>query len=295
MAKEIGNWVEAAANDFYVLVPPGENASQHNVYVEGHGYLIDHLGDMHRRNSPDHWNAQFENAEAFRESWKPRQGPLALIDALIAQRLEQGSAEPLVILNMGAGLGDFTVDLARRQNVKVVHVDFSERANQVAQQNVDNAGVNVRVQIITAENGDFLRKFKAEGRQADVIFFYGGLVENTPLEADIEKTFASGVEALADGGYMWVVALEQPFLLGLGDRTATDIPGEFPHRPWLVYDMVAKQPGMNLVREERGERPDKHPLKPGKEPQDHMHIVYRGLFVKAETPKSIVTPSFSFK
>lgn len=289
MTKEI-DWTKLTRDDFYIL-SGDDNASKHNVWVRNHGYLTDYVKPDDRRDDPkEHWDPQYQNSEAFREAWKPRPGLSELVF-----KLAQKQTGTYKVLNLGAGLGDFTCDLARIPNAQVTHVDFSEQANNVAQKRIDKFGLSNRVQVITETNLSHLKKLKEQNQQADFIFFYGSLGENTPLEDDIKVTLEAAAAVLKPGGRLWYVGLEQPFLSGEGDTHVTDIIGEWPTRPGFISEALAGS-GMVAVKEETGDRPDNHPLKAGGVPEDHFHSAYRSLWVKPEEDGSIpVTPEFGFK
>lgn len=295
MAREIADWYKLTRDDFLILARPGENASEHNVYISGHGYLVDHIPLEARRDLPSHWDDQFQNIEVFQASWHPRPGPLEFVYNLTQLRKKDGLSEPMRILNLGGGYGDFTVNLAQIPGTIVTHVDFSQRANDITWSLVQNFNVVDRVEVVKADNREYLRRLIDEKQTVDFIFIYGGLAENTPLEKDIEDTLLLSTQVLNPGGYLWYVVLEQPFLEGNGDRTATDVFGEYPCRPGLIRDTVNRIPGMYLVRDVSGPRPDNHPLVAGGGPEDHMHIVYRGLFAKQIDGRPIETPNFDFK
>lgn len=293
MAREITDWYDekqVTTNEFYVLAGPNKNAFQHNIYVAEYGYVTDHILPNEDRSNPEHWDAQFQDSEIFKQAWKPRPGPLELVDNLARQKRRF-----FRIVNLGAGLGDFTADLARIPNVSVVHVDFSQQANRVAQINIERSGVSERVKIVTAANLVYLQQCIHEGITFDMVFIYGGLAENTPMEQDIEETIRLATDVLTQGGYLWYVGLVQPFLQGEGNRTATDILGEYPAKPGLLREILDQLPNMYLIKENIGPRPDKHPLQPGGDSIDHMHIVQRALMVKKIGGKIPPTPNFDFK
>lgn len=310
MAREIHNWhTDVSGEDFYVL--PGGN-----VYMEDYGYITDPqlINPDNRRDNAIHWDKIFKDSVAFQESWKPRPGPLELVYNLSRQNNEQGiGRQPYKILNMGAGLGDFSVDLARLPGVQVTHVDFSEQANSVARKRAKQYDVLDRsMQIVTAENRAFLTRMIAEGQTADMVFYYGGLGENTPLEEDIEASIVLGSKVLGEGGYLWYVGLQNEFLNRPENRSKanmdrfhqvfpsgggfpTDILGEFPPRPGLIRSAIESIPGMYIVKEENGPRPDKHPLKPGGISEDHIHDAHRLLAAKRIKGVDVATPDFGFK
>lgn len=297
MAREIVDWRALSGEVFFALAPPGEDASAHNVYVDGVGYVTDHInvlhpGEFHRRDVPHHWNEQFgRDPEGFSLSWKPRPGPLELIDNLSSASREG----PYTVLNMGAGLGDFTTNLAQIPGVtKVYHVDFSEEANRIAAKRAKQFGVEGKIAFVTLDNQAFLTQFLAEGHQPDAIFLYGGFNENIPRIEDIQNTAGKATNVLKPGGVLWYVGLRQPFLDGKQDRTAIDILGEYPDKDGVINDAMLTNPEMRLVKEVVGERPDNHTLVPGGPRVKHMHVIHRALYVKAidgETPK---IPEFGF-
>lgn len=295
MAKETLDpyWKSVQGTRFWVLAPPGENASDHNVFVEGYGYLDDHIPSDQRRNRPEHWDEQFQQTEAFQKSWQPRHGPLELIDNLA--RKKQGD-ESFFVANMGAGLGDFTVNLAQIPKVHVAHVDFSPQANQIATELITQKDVDNKVEVVTATNINYLKHLLREGLSPDFIFLYGGLGENTPQEKTIERTLKLAAKALKPGGHIWYVGLVQPFLEeSHNDLVAADILGEYPTRPDLIDEIMKKMLDMYQVGKEIGERPDKHPLLPGGPSQDHLHIILRALYAKTKDGNRVTTPHFGFK
>ena len=244
MAREIENWQQVSREDFFAL-------PNNNVYVREHGYLNDHVSALSPkdlnlyRDDSDHWNKQFENPEAFKKAWKPRFGHLELVYNLAQQK--EGE-DPFTVVSLGAGLGDFTVDLARIPNIQVTHVDFSEKANEVARKRAEEHVVLDRVEIVTNTNIAFLTDLTNRSVQVDFIFIYGGLGENTPLEAKIEETLTLATRVLKPGGHLWHVGLEQPFLLGKGDFRAQDILGEYPVRPGLIGEVFTKRAYYRALR-----------------------------------------------
>lgn len=296
MAREIVDWFDesqVSRKDFWSLALPGQNASDHNVYVMGYGYLDDHILDEDRRDLPEHWDGQYERPEGLEKAWPPRPGPRALV-------LELASQNPIRLFrvgNFGAGTGDFTLYLVQaRENIFVTHVDFSTTANGRAKKKFEAAEISHRVAVITDDNRSALERLLKNKENLDFIFFYGGLADNTPLERDTEETLKLGVAVLRPGGYLWYVGLEQPMLLDWSTRRATDIKGEYPSRPGFVEETLLSVIGIHLVGFERGERPDTHQLIRNGPDVDHIHQTYRGLFVKELPDGTIVeTPSFKFK
>lgn len=199
------------------------------------------------------------------------------------------------IVNLSAGLGDFTADLARIPNIFVVHIDFSQRANRVAQENIRQSGVLKRVEIVTAVNLAYLQRCINKNIVFNMVFIYGGLAENTPLEQDAEEAIRLTTDVLTAGGYLWFVGLVQPFLQGQGNQTATDILGAYPIKPGLLPEVLDQLANVYLVKEDIGPRSDKHPLQPGRESIDHMHIVQRPLLVKKIDGEIPPTPNFDLK
>lgn len=295
MARKIDDWGTLTAGDFFVLgnYSAGENASDYNVWVDGYGFLTDHVPDNQRRDFADHWDMQYENEMAFEEAWQPSHGPLGLVYQLALHRPDAG--RDYTVLNMGAGLGNLTVDLARIPGVYVTHVDISRRANEVARRKVDLFGLGGKATVVTEDSGRFLGKENAAGRNPDFIFFYGSLNDNIPLLRDIEDLLDLAVRTLRPGGYLWYVGLDQPFLEGTGDRTATDILGEYTVKPGAITSMVEQHQDMYLVKEVAGARPDNHPLIPGGEAVPHQHVVHRALYGKKKDRAQLDTPPFEFK
>ena len=295
MARNISDWSALTARDFFILgnYSGGENASDHNVWIEGYGFLTDHVPDNQRRDFADHWDMQYENEEAFEKAWPPSHGPLGLVYQLSLHR--QDTDRDYTILNMGAGLGNLTVDLARIPGVHVTHVDISRRANEVARRKIDLFGVAEKAMVVTEDSGSFLGKESAASRSPDFIFFYGSLNDNIPLLRDIEALLGLAVRTLRSGGYLWYVGLQQPFLEGAGDRTATDVLGEYTVKPGAITSMIEQHQDMYLVKEVAGARSDVHPLIPGGEDVEHQHVVHRALYAKKEDGSKLDTPPFEFK
>lgn len=301
MSSEIVDWMGLSRKDFFVLAPPGENASDHNVYVEGVGYITDHIDDLHpgarhRRDDARHWDEQFSrDAEGFSLSWKPRPGPLELIDSLSVNQTQEGDDGTYTVLNMGAGLGDFTVNLAQLPGVtNVYHVDFSKEANKIAIERARHHRVANKVTFMSSDNHEFLTQYKAEGRQADAIFFYGGFNDNIPGIADIQAIANIATTVLKPGGVLWYVGLRQPFLDGTEDRTAIDILGEYPVKNAVINTAILANDQMRLVKEVVGNRPDNHTLVPGGPRVDHMHVIHRALYIKAIDGETPQIPEFGF-
>lgn len=295
MARTIDDWSTLTTDDFFVLgnYAGAENASDHNVWVDSYGFLTDHVPDEQRRDFADHWDMQYENHKEFEKSWQPSHGPIGLVYQLALQR--QDTHSDYIVFNMGAGLGNLTVDLARIPGVHVVHVDISHRANEVTQRKIDLFGVGEKTTVVTADSGKFLRAENAAGKSPDFIFFYGSLSDNIPLMQEVENLLELTVRTLRPGGYLWYVGLLQPFLEGTGDRTATDILGEYTLKPDTITYMVEQQQDMYLVKETSGPRPDDHPLIPGGESVKHMHVIHRALYGKKENGAQLDTPPFEFK
>ena len=287
-------WRNMSPDKFIVLARDGEKPSEHNIYVEGVGYLTDQIDPNQNRASKDHWNKQFLNPEKFQESWKPRKGPLDLVNEL--RKLEPD--KPFRILSLGAGLGDFTVDLAKLgDNIVVTHVDFSKQANKIARLRVKKYEVSDKVKVITATNMAVLDRMTRAEETVDFIFVYGGLPDNTPGLETTETTFKKADHVLKEGGYLWFVGLVQPFLLGKGDQRAIDIGGEYPSHPDVIEGIFRRIPGWHVVKKEVGERYplDNHPITPGGEAVKHVHIIERMLIMKSEGVLTQPTPEFSFK
>lgn len=295
MARNISDWNTLTAGDFFILgnYSGGENASDHNVWIEGYGFLTDHVPDNQRRDFADHWDMQYENEEAFEKAWLPSHGPLGLVYQLSLHR--QDTDRAYTILNMGAGLGNLTVDLARIPGVHVTHVDISRRANEVARRKLDLFGVGENATVVTGDNGRFLQNEITVGRSPDFIFFYGSLVDNIPLLQEVEDLLNLTVRTLRPGGYLWYVGLQQPFLDGKGDRSATDILGEYTVKPGSLTRLVEQYQDMYLVKEIIGARPDNHPLVPGGENVLHQHVIHRALYGKTKDGARLDTPPFDFK
>jgi len=288
VAKE--GYTETMTTDSFSLALPGENTSDHNIYKPGFGYLIDHIPENQQRGHSTHWNEQYGESDSFEESWKPRPGPLEFI-----YHLAQQSSTPLIILNMGAGLGDFTTDLARIPNTFVHHVDFSKQGNDIAQEKVDSAGVSTRTEIYTGDNNEYLKNFRESGKEAGVVFLYGASGSNEPSDTEYQKTLELSAGTLKPGGYLWHVTMIQPRLIDPSDTRIQDVLGDFPKPPGMAKKIL-ENTGLHLIREEAQERPDLHPLVPGGEPTHHIHLAYRCLFVKSYTDGTLPpTIEFDFK
>ncbi len=267
------------------LAPPRGDVFKHNIYQPGVGYRTDHIPDGVRRNSGNHWDDQYQECTTFENSWKPRTGPLEFVSNLTKQK-----GLGVKVLNMGAGLGDFTVDLAAIPNVFVYHVDFSQQGNNVAHEKVVKKNLQDRVEIHTTDNDIFLQEFYQNQNLADIIFFYGASGSNEPSDIAYAKTMKLASRALNNSGFVWHVTLLQPRLDNFNDFRIQDVLGDFPKAPNMPRKVMTDA-GLILVREMTEERPDFHPLEPGGNPVEHLHMVYRGLFKK---PHALDVP-FSFK
>lgn len=295
MARKVDDWSTLTAKDFVVLgnYSGRENASDYNVWVEGYGFLIDHVPDEQRRDFADHWDMQYEAADKFKD-WITTPGPIALVYQLAVQRPDP--EREFTVLNMGAGLGDLTVGLAHIPGVHVTHVDISRRANEVALYKLEKLGLSGKATVVTDDSTKFLLKENAVGRSPDFIFFYGSLSDNIPLLQDVEDLLDLTVRTLRPGGYLWYVGLLQPFLEGKGDRSAIDILGEYTVKPGAITEMMKRHEDMYLVKEvDREIRPDNHPLIPGGESVKHQHVVHRALYGKKKDGVRLDTPPFEFK
>jgi SAM-dependent methyltransferase len=294
MARKIDDWSTLTAKDFVVLgnYSAGENASDYNVWVEGYGFLTDHVPDNQRRDFADHWDMQYEDEDKFLD-WEARPGPIELVYQLARGRPDPG--RDFTVLNMGAGLGDLTIGIAHLPGVHVTHVDISRRANEVALYKIEKLGLGGKATIVTADNKEFLRRENAADRAPDFIFFYGSLSDNIPLLQDVEDLLDLTVRTLRPGGYLWYVGLLQPFLEGKGDRSATDILGEYTIKPGTITHMIEQHRDMYLVKEVAGPRPDNHPLIPGGEKVKHQHVIHRALYGKKKDGARLDTPLFDFK
>lgn len=266
-----------------------------NVYTPGIGYETDHIPPISRRDTSDHWNAQFAHPEEFRKSWKPRSGPVELVYTLAQEHFEK-TGKPYCVVNMGGGIGDFTADLARIPNVQVIHVDFSEQANVVASQLLqDNNIPPEKVSIVNADHKTFLQTCKHSNISPDFIFFYGGLTDNLPKERDTAEILDLAVNVLSPGGFLWYVGLQQPAIDDPTNTKYADILGEYAARPNLVPEILFQYDNMYLLAEETSDRPDHHRLHPDKEPEDHLHSVQRALFGKSTDGEVPFIPKFGFK
>lgn len=257
------------------LALPGENRMEHNLYKPGFGYLTKHIPKNQQRGHSFHWDEQYCNSEIFEQSWGPRPGPLEFI-----YNLTQNSKHPIVILNMGAGIGDFTVDLARIPDVIVHHVDFSKQGNKIAIEKIEASGTQDRALIHTLDNDLYLNKFIHSGKKADVVFLYGASGSNEPSDVAYKKTLELSSKALKKGGFIWHVTMIQPRLTNPSDTRIQDTLGDFPKPPGMVREILTNF-GLITIKEEECERPDFHPLVPGGESINHLHLVYRGLFRKS--------------
>jgi len=254
------------------LAPKNGEVSKHNIYQPGLGYVIDHIPEYLKRNNFNHWDTQYGANESFENSWKPRTGPLEFI-----YNLTQNSAESIIILNMGAGLGDFTRDLAKIPGTFVYHVDFSQKGNDIANEKVLKNKLEERVEIHTCDNNVFLESFFSQNKKADVIFFYGASGSNEPSDVAYQETMSLAAKNLKATGYIWHVTLLQPRITDRYDFRIQDTLGDFPKAPGMPKKVLTEA-GLILVQELTEDRPDKHPLEPGGEPIEHLHMVYRGLF-----------------
>jgi hypothetical protein len=294
MTRAIEDWRALDAGDFIILGNyfAGENASDHNVWVADYGFLTDHIPVAQRRDLASHWDMQYEHDTAF-GAWQPRHGPVELVYQLSART--RNATSDFTVFNLGGGLGGLTVDLARVPGVRVIHVDISRQGNAVARRKIAGSGLGDKTEVVTADHEEFLRAAIAEGMQPDFIFFYGSLSNDLPLLRQVEDLLVLATQALSPGAYLWYVGLQEPFLAGRGVRAATDVLGEYTVPPGIITSLVEQQPGMYLVREEAGARPDRHPLVPGGEPVDHLHIVHRALYAKDIGGVRFDTPRFGFK
>jgi hypothetical protein len=256
------------------LAREGENIFDHNIYRPGHGYVTDHIPKNQQRGHHTHWDEQYNESDSFEESWKPRPGVLEFV-----YNLSKESKDNLVILNMGAGLGDFTRDLARIPKTIIHHVDFSKQGNNIAKQKIISANLAEHVHIHTIDNNIYLEQFIKSSQRADVVFLYGASGSNEPNDSEYQKTLELSAHALKEGGYLWHVTMIQPRLLDSSDTRIQDTLGDFPKPPGMAKNILTKI-GLSLVREETQERPDFHPLIPGQDPVHHLHLAYRGLFRK---------------
>ena len=258
----------------FSLAMPGEKVSEHNIYKPGYGYITDHIPPNQQRGHQIHWDEQYAESTSFEKSWKPRPGALEFVYNLARQ-----SDYPLVILNMGAGLGDFTVDLARIPNTMIHHVDFSQQGNEIAKQKVAVAQAQNQAKIHTMDNDTYLQEFIDSGERADIVFLYGASGSNEPSDTLYKKTLELSTSALQNGGYLWHVTMIQPRLIDRSDTSIQDTLGDFPKPPKMAKAILLET-GLELVREETEERPDFHPLVPGEIPVHHIHLAYRALFVR---------------
>ncbi|PCI20136.1 hypothetical protein COB64_02395 [Candidatus Wolfebacteria bacterium] len=258
----------------FSLALPNEKISEHNIYKPGFGYITDHISEDHQRGQIIHWDEQYKESDSFEESWKPRPGPLEFI-----YNLTKETTSPLIILNMGAGLGDFTSDLAHIPNTIVHHVDFSKQGNDIARRKAIDSQVMDNIEIHTIDNDGYLNQFINSGKKADVVFLYGASGSNEPNDIAYQKTLELSVSALKKKGYLWHVSMLQPRLVNSSDLRIQDTLGDFPKPPGMAKRILTNV-GMQLIDEETSERPDFHPLVPGGDPKHHLHLVYRGLFVK---------------
>lgn len=271
----------------FSLALPGEKPSEHNIYKPGFGYITDHIPHDQQRGDSSHWDKQYENNSSFERSWKSRPGALEFV-----YNVSQNSDQKLIILNMGAGLGGFTADLARIPKTFVHHVDFSEQGNMIAMQKVSDPYLKNKAVVHTADNDTYLNEFIDSGKSADIIFLYGASGSNEPSDLGYQKTLELSARALKEGGYIWHVTMIQPRLVDISDTRIQDTLGDFPKPPGMAKSILLKQ-GLRLIKEEEQERSDYHPLVPGSDPVHHLHLVYRCLFVKTRKDKKN-TPDFVF-
>jgi ubiquinone/menaquinone biosynthesis C-methylase UbiE len=258
-----------------------------NIYVEGYGYTTNHVPPELDRSNPRHWDAQYiYNAEAFHTAWQPRHGPLEFVYNLASEY----KGKPFEVLNLGGGIGDFSVNLSQLPGVHVTHVDFSEQANHIAQENIRAVGNPEQATVVTMDNEEYLNLLAKQEQKVDFIFLYG-VTENIPEIATIRSLFTAVNYVLKEGGHLWYVGLQQPFLSDHSRTETTDILGEYPVKPDIVREIVEALPDMQLIREEIESRPDKHPLVPEAPPVEHLHTIHRAVFRKGEG----ITPEFGFK
>lgn len=270
-------------------IPEGAIFLEHNMYVPGHGYLIDHIPVNQQRGNSAHWDDQYTESGDFENSWKPRSGPIQFVE-----RLAHQTSDILNIINLGAGLGDFSVDLAKIPNTYVYHVDFSETGNRVARQKIQNANVEDAVEIITSDNNIFLQNFLEQGKRADVVFLYGASGSNEPSDIEYGKTLELCAAVLKEGGFLWSVGMLQPRLIDPLDIRVPDVLGDFPKAPGLATRFLEKA-GMVLIRETIEPRPDFHPLVPGGPAMHHIHLAGRALYMKPLGDGTIPSvPEFGF-
>jgi len=254
------------------LAPPNGEVLKHSIYEPGFGYITDHIPDNLKRDDFGHWDTQYGANESFENSWKPRTGPLEFI-----YNLSQNSTEQITIFNMGAGLGDFTRDLAKVPRTFIHHVDFSQQGNNLAIEKVRENNLEGNVQIHTSDNNVFLQDSFDQNKKADVIFFYGASGSNEPSDIAYQETMSLAAKNLKLGGYIWHVTLLQPMIADKNDLRILDILGDFPKAPGMPKKVLTEA-GLTLVKELVEERPARHPLELGGEPLDHLHMAYRGLF-----------------
>ena len=294
MARKITDWRTLDAGDFTILgnYSEGENASDHNVWVADYGFLTDHIPAAQRRDLASHWDMQYKYDTAF-DAWQPRHGPVELVYQLASSG--RNGARDFTVFNLGGGLGGLTVDLARIPGVRVSHVDISQQGNTVAQRKIAGSGLEDKTEVVTTDHKTFLQEAITAGAEPDFIFFYGSLSNDLPLLRQVEELVILAARALRPGAYLWYVGLQEPFLAGSGARAATDVLGEYTMPPGILTSLVGQQPGMYLVREEAGARPDRHPLVPGQQPVDHLHLVHRALYAREMDGVRLDTPRFGFK
>ncbi len=263
----------------FSLALEGENPLEHNFYKPGVGYITKHIPKSLQRGNTVHWDEQYKESESFDNSWKSRSGPLEFV-----YNLSLLSDKELIVINLGAGLGSFSVDLARIPNTTVHHVDFSKEGNIVARQKSIDSKVDCKIKIHTMDNDKYLKEFIASGMKADIIFLYGASGSNEPSDKKYAKTLDLSSKTLKDGGYLWHVTMIQPRLIDPLDTRIKDTLGDFPKPPGMAKEILINL-GLNLVREEEQERPDFHPLVPKGEPIHHLHLAYRCLFVNSKNNK----------
>lgn len=259
-----------------------------NKYLLGFGYLTNHVPEKEDRSAPLHWELQYQNLnlQAF-SAWQPRPGPLEFIHSLAMEQLGGDIRNHLVVLNMGAGKGDLSVGLARISGVKVIHVDYSENANNAAKKLSKLAGVGKRLEIVTAGDTAFLEELISKGSLADVVFSYGNVGGNIPQENEFMEKVQLHIKASKPNkGYLWYVGLEQPGLLDPNDESATDILGEYPTLPGLSDMAIERLLGSRaIVRSVSEVRPDNHPLVPEGPIVEHTHVVRRALYQNINVPE----------
>jgi len=139
-----------------------------------------------------HWNNLYDNCTLKREVWLPSDYDSYLLDYVISKEIQQN--KPLNILEIGCGNSTWLPYLARKFNLQIAGLDYSETGCELLRKNLMNEGIagSVFCEDLFSADPDRVGRYD---------FVYSlGVVEHF---SDIENVIKKMMQFVSPGGILF--------------------------------------------------------------------------------------------